>query len=709
MVISRLFSGGHARRRLGKRIRLESRVAKILLDAWDLEAAAPEILQLLCRETGGTVAELWLPIRSAEMERRAFVSLLESDERAELERVLGAPAVAADDGLVGRARVAGRAQSTSGLAETLRSKQGAASGLTSGLAFPLLGDRRCLGVISIYSDHRLAHGSIQLQLLEDVGREIGEFVLRVQADRETARLAAIVDSSQDAILSKDLRGIVLSWNGAAERLYGYSAAEIIGQSIDLLMPPHRGHELDRILERIGRGEKVEHYDTTRLRKDGTEVDVSVSISPIKDRRGRVVAASAIARDITEKKRAEAKLREADRQKDEFLAMLGHELRNPLAAISSAAELIKLQSTTPQFQETQAILERQAAHMTRLLNGMLDISRISRGKIVLQLEPLDLFGVLRDVLRDQTGQMEAREAELRIELPDAPAWVEGDRVRLAQVFSNLLSNARKFTDPGDVIAVTASRDDSRVSVLISDTGAGIAGDLLPHIFQAFRQAEQTLDRAGGGLGLGLALVKSIVELHKGTIEARSKGPDKGSEFELTLPLSDSRPPRREQKHCKARASRVLVVEDNEDAAALLCKLLTAAGHEPRVAHDGKEGLAVAKTMKPDIVLCDLGLPGEMQGCDVARAIRRNPELRDTRLVAVSGYGRTEDIALAKRHGFDAHLVKPASSACFLETETNGNDLEEHSRRTHGRNARVEVGIGRFVFREILRLVQALTRR
>jgi two-component system, chemotaxis family, CheB/CheR fusion protein len=487
-----------------------------------------------------------------------------------------------------------------------------------------------------------------------------------QARAALAQLAAIVESSDDAILSKSLDGVIQSWNRGAEELYGYVAGEVVGKHVDTIVPPERRDELATIMARLRRGERVQQLETVRLRKDGTRVDVAVTVSPVKDERGGVTGASAVARDITERKRVEQALRDASEQKDQFLAILGHELRNPLAAIRGAAELLKLtHGGDARLQRTQSILDRQTSHMAKLLDGLLDVSRIIRGKITLDAELVDIGAVLRDLVQDHAEQVERKGLAIQLELLPAPLWILGDRVRLGQIFGNLLANALQFTQSPGTITISAETDEDRAVIAVRDTGAGIVPELLPHIFEPFRQGTQPIDRTSGGLGLGLALVKGLVELHNGQVMAWSDGPGQGAVFTVRLPLASALGPDGVRQAARKGPQRVLVVEDNLDMAELLREMLMRGGHEVALAHNGPQAIEVARQLLPDLILCDIGLPGGMNGYDLARAIRSDQRLRHSFLVAITGYGRPEDRAEADAVGFDAHLVKPVSVAAIHE--------------------------------------------
>jgi PAS domain S-box-containing protein len=656
---------------------------------------------------------------------------------------------------------------------------------------------------------------------------------RLQATR---LLAVIVDSSTDAIISKTLDGTIISWNAAAERLLGYTAAEAIGRNISLIIPAERRAEEAAIIARLRAGERIEHFDTVRVKRDGQSIDVSLTISPIRDEAGQVVGASKIMRDISERKRAEEALRdserrlameltavtrmqqvstrlvqaddfpallteileaaieitgadmgniqlleggvlkivsqrgfdapfldffnvvresegtcgtamqrgarvivedittspvfagtkaldvllaarvravqstplvsrigrmlgifsthyhapqrpgerelrlldvlarqaadsiermqadlalrEADRRKDEFLAMLGHELRNPLAAVRNAVAIASLDETrrTPALD----IARRQVEQLGRLVDDLLDVARITQGRILLRKERVYLAPIIERAIESIRSFIESRGLHLAVAFPSEPIRIEADPARLEQVFLNLLSNAGKYTNVGGRIDVITARDGDDAVVRIRDTGIGIAAEMLPRLWDLFAQADRSLDRRQGGLGVGLTIARRLIEQHGARIEAHSEGVGKGAEFVVIFPAL---PARTEDALGPAptapttqRRARILVVEDNPDAADSLMMLLELLGHRVRVAYDGIAALELARANVPDVMLIDIGLPG-MDGHEVARRVRRDPALKDIVLVAMTGYGREEDKREALTAGFDYHLVKP----------------------------------------------------
>lgn len=403
--------------------------------------------------------------------------------------------------------------------------------------------------------------------------------------------------------------------------------------------------------------------------DGSRKTLLIQTMPLGESdatpRLRICAAA----DITAQRQAARELQEASRQKDEFLAMLSHELRNPLSAVRSALELIKLvRGHDPDLKRPVAVLERQSEHIAKLLDGLLDLSRVIRGSIVLDRVVLDVRRTIQDVAGDHAENLKARQLQLTVDLPDEPVWLDGDPVRMTQVVDNLLSNASKYTEPSGSIRIELRQEDSMCFLTVSDTGLGIEPELLPHVFDTFRQARQNLDRAHGGLGLGLALVKTLVERHHGTVTAHSQGTGLGSQFVVTLPLSKR--PRIAATSSAVPAAdplpRILIVEDNEDAAEMLEQALRIRGYDTQLASYGQQAIEMSLKDSFDVVLCDVGLPMGMSGFDVARELRRHDKTHGIKLVALTGYGTPEDRRTSEEAGFDAHLTKPVDFRLLTQT-------------------------------------------
>ncbi|WP_437281316.1 PAS domain S-box protein [Sorangium sp. So ce375] len=393
-----------------------------------------------------------------------------------------------------------------------------------------------------------------------------------------------------------------------------------------------------------------------------------SAAPLgKDAAGRRLLVS-VAHDVTERKQAEATLREADQRKDAFLAMLAHELRNPLGPIRNAVEILRSPGAEqPSLLRACGVIERQVAHMARLVDDLLDVSRVARGRIQLRKERCDLPRLLRQTAEDYRSTLEASGLELRLDVPDEPLWVSGDPTRLSQAVSNVLHNANKFTDAGGRVTVALSTSDGSAAIRVRDTGVGMDPATLACMFEAFSQAERSLDRNRGGLGLGLALVKGLVELHGGTASAESAGLGHGTEIVLRLPLArgpEASPERTAPPSGLdagspgvSRSLRVLIIEDNEDAAEMLQALLAMNGHQVEVALSGAAGVEAARSFRPDVLLCDIGLPGGMDGCGVARTLKESADVAPSLMIALTGYGQERDQRRIREAGFDMHFVKP----------------------------------------------------
>jgi PAS domain S-box-containing protein len=636
-----------------------------------------------------------------------------------------------------------------------------------------------------YTPHRDDRGEIVgvVCLVTDISA-------RREAGHARARLAAIVDCSDDAIVSKTLEGKITSWNAGAERLFGYTAKEAVGQPITMLIPEDRHYEEQRILERLRHGSAVPPYETIRRRKDGSLFDISLSVSPIIDESGRIVGASKIARDITARKRAEEDvrrsrealnglidrapfgiyivdsdlkiaqmnarsqsgafynvrpvigrkleevlrlmwpapvatemmdafrntletgethrsrnfmsaradtdnvesyewelhrmtlpdgglgvvsyyfettrlrkaeqaLRDADRRKDEFLATLAHELRNPLAPIRNGLQILRFASQDASGQ-VQEMLERQVSHLVRLVDDLMEVARVTRGRIELRRQPVDLGSMLRSAIETSRPLIEAARHELQLDLPEEPVTLVADPVRLAQVVANLLNNAAKYTEEGGRISLSARREGNHAVISVRDTGVGIPVDVLPRVFDLFAQADRTYHRAQGGLGIGLTLVRTLVELHGGTVAANSEGIGHGSEFIVRLPLGVELATRRdgapEEVDTVFASHRFLVVDDSRDAADSLALLLERFGADVRTATDGRAALEKLDSYRPSVMLLDIGMPG-MDGLEVARRVRQRSDSRDLTVIALSGWGQDDDRRRSREAGVDYHMVKP----------------------------------------------------
>jgi two-component system CheB/CheR fusion protein len=620
-----------------------------------------------------------------------------------------------------------------------------------------------------------------------------------------AQLSAIVESSGDAIIGKTLDGVITTWNASASRLYGYTAEEAIGRHASFLYPPGRKEEVDAVLAEVRAGQPAERMETQRLRKDGTQIDVSVTFSAIRDPNGAISGISGISRDIsqlvrarqeiaereerirllldstaeaiygidlsgvcifcnaasarllgyespaaligqhlhplihhtradgtpstpeqspifeamrhregthvdddviwradgtsfsaeywshpifrghevigavvtfldiTERRRAERELQDGVRRREQFLAMLSHELRNPLAAILSATRVLESAqwNDEPCVQAGQ-VVARQANHMARLLDDLLDVARITRGHIVLRPERLDLRTTSRSAIEALTPFFEERGTKLDVDVTDEALPVVGDAARLQQIQANLLSNAAKYSPAGAQVRFEVRRIAGHALIRVTDRGRGIEADMLPRIFDLFVQGHQSLARPEGGLGIGLTLLKSLVELHDGQVEARSEGPGRGSTFTVWLPLAPPDPAADTVSRTapRGRVHTVVVVEDQEDARVMMQILIESHGVRVFTAADGEEGVTLIDRVRPELALVDLGLPG-VSGFELARRVRQNAAHAGLRLVALSGYGQDSDVQASLAAGFDEHLTKPADPS-RLEALLSGAD-------------------------------------
>ena len=499
-----------------------------------------------------------------------------------------------------------------------------------------------------------------------------------RARHASALVSSIAETSFDAIVTKDLNGIVRSWNPAAQQLFGYSADEIVGRSIRVLIPPDRQAEEDDILERIRTGQRVEHFETVRIARDGRRLNVSVTISPLRDEAGKIVGASKIARDVSAVRAAEAErlrlIQDASRLKDEFLASLSHELRTPLNAVLGYARMLRagVVSVDKQARAIETI-ERNATSLTQIVEDVLDISRIISGKIRMNVQAVDFPKTVGHAIEAVTPAADARGVRIEAVLDPQATPVSGDPERLQQVLWNLLSNAVKFTNRGGKVQVRLARVNSHLELSVADTGIGISAEFLPFVFERFRQADAGIARERGGLGLGLSIARQLAELHGGTIAASSGGVGQGSTFTLTLPVMVLRAASSgevQRVHPQAAAGpqtiplgdlrgvTVLAVDDDLDAVTLVAELLEAAGARVRTARSAEDALRAMETAPPQVLVTDLGMP-HVDGFQLLDRVRAhaNPLVRRVPAAALTAYARSEDRVKALRAGFQIHLAKP----------------------------------------------------
>ena len=518
---------------------------------------------------------------------------------------------------------------------------------------------------------------------------------RRQSELLQARLAAIIESAEDAIIAKTLEGIITSWNVGAERIFGYTAEEAIGKPVTMLIPEDRTDEEPGILARIRQGERVEHFETVRVRKDGTHLNISLTVSPVRAPDGRIIGASKIARDITESKLAERErerlleserharhtaevarreAEEASRLKDEFLATVSHELRTPLTAILGWAHMLCTGQIPPEDAGgVYQTIERNARAQAQLVDDLLDVSRIITGKLRLDVRMVDPVAFIDSAVESARPAAEGKGVRLSKKVEDGAVSVVGDPGRLQQVVWNLLTNAIKFTPPGGEIEIGLARAGANVEISVRDTGAGIAPEFLPHVFDRFRQADGRITRRHGGLGLGLSIVRHIIELHGGTVSAESEGEGRGSTFTVSLSPAPTREVAEAGAHVRTAESEkpsthgcperldqlnVLVVDDEPDTLMMLKLGLERCGAEVRTVASVAEALAAFDAGSFDVLISDIGMPGE-DGYELIRKIRARTAESGGRIpaVALTAYARVEDRLQALRAGYHMHVPKP----------------------------------------------------
>jgi PAS domain S-box-containing protein len=505
---------------------------------------------------------------------------------------------------------------------------------------------------------------------------------KVNNGEQTALLrqqASLIELSQDAIVARDARNKVFFWNRGAQEMYGWSSDEARGRPLNELLKTDDStwQQLNAKLDQDGAWEG----DLIQTRRSGEAIIVHSREVLVRDESGARSAVLAIKRDVTERKQLIEALREAGRRKDEFLATLAHELRNPISPIRNAVEILQRSGGDEvAVAHTRDVLRRQVELLSRIVEDLIDVSRLAERKIGLRPETVLISDVVETAVQSCRTTIERNRHKLHVALPQEPLYVHADPVRMSQVLINLLNNATKFTEAGGQIWLSAERAASdegdrsvggEVILRVRDTGIGMSAELLPHVFEAFTQGDDTPQSTRSGIGVGLALARSLVQLHGGRIEAHSAGRNRGSEFVIRLPLAEPPPCQRAAASVTAPAAntavsrRILVVDDNDDQAQSLRMLLSMMGHEVRVAPDGPSALAALDDFDADVALVDIGLPG-MSGYELARRIREQPRLRHLLLVAQTGWGQEADRRRSQDAGFDHHLVKPVAPESLTET-------------------------------------------
>jgi len=542
-----------------------------------------------------------------------------------------------------------------------------AAGMGAALGIPLMKNGRLHAVLSVHHDQPHHWSAEHIAMAEDM---VDRTWFALESTRAQAALRAERDRSQQ-IFDNMAEGIglldsdwtILQVNELGARLARREQAELVGRDVWTVLPHLVGGPIEALYRRVRERQLPETLEHGYQLDSGATAWLEIRAYPLPE--GRLAV---FYRDISERKAAEATLREADRRKDEFLAMLAHELRNPLAPIGAAAHLLRMgRLDEARVRHTSQIIGRQVDHMTHLINDLLDVSRVTRGLVELEMAPVDIRHVVTDAVEQVAPLMQKRRHHLHSHIPPDTTIVLGDKKRLVQVLANILNNAAKYTDEGGRISLTSEVRADSVLIAVTDNGIGMTPELAARAFELFAQAERSSDRSAGGLGLGLALVKSLVELHGGGVTCTSAGPGQGSRFTVCLPrlhagaADDPADPAADGPPAPGSpALRVLVVDDNTDAAAMLAMVLETYGHEVGVEHGSLAALARARDTRPDVCILDIGLP-DIDGYELAGRLRAQPETRDAVLVAVTGYGHESDRRKALAAGFDHHLVKPADTA------------------------------------------------
>jgi PAS domain S-box-containing protein len=550
----------------------------------------------------------------------------------------------------GRKRIIGSVREVVG-----RRKDGSTFPMELAVSETRLGARRIFtGIVRDITDFKTALAE-RTRLVAELGAE-------------RALLNSLLDKAPVGLGFFDPELHFLRINPALAEMSGLTTGDHLGLTLQEALPVLASGFSQSLQDVLATGQSIINREITFEAAGGSGIERCwlCSFYPVKTHDGTVLGVGSVVADIDDRKRMEEALRDADQRKDHFLAMLAHELRNPLAPISNAVQLMRLQGPSgPNLKWSIEVIGEQIKHMTRIVDDLLDVSRITRGTVVLQKEPIALERVVELAVQASQPLLNDYKHELQVSLPQHPVELDVDPARFAQVLSNLLNNAAKYTPEGGRIELTAGVAGSDVLIKVIDNGTGIVPELLPKLFDLFVQADQTLSRSRGGLGIGLTVVRSLVEMHDGAVSVRSDGPGTGSEFTVRIPFSKSWPGAAGQTKrdgpghvVEIPRRRILVVDDNLTNATSLERLLVALGQEVHTAHDGQQALEMVRSLAPDIVLLDIGLP-VMDGYEVARLCREAPELRRITLVAMTGYGKEEDRRRSQAAGFNAHLVKPVN--------------------------------------------------
>ncbi len=691
-------------------------VTQALAQAVTTTAALPNVLAAIGNNVGWQAGVLWSVDRGAQRLRCVEVWHDPALDIAEFESLTREMTFALNVGLPGKVWASARPAWSEDLSLDKafpRVEAAIRVGLHSGFGFPIFSEGNVVGVIEFFNAEIHEPDADLLETAQAIGAQLGQMLERrraeesiqflvaasnelasladrqstaerlarltvpalcdwcvvylVREDRSIERAAVVhVDPEKERLLSELRTKHTLDWNSASPVIETLRSGKREVQAI----------VTDALL--TSAASSPEHLDLLRSLHPRSQLVVPLNIRGktigalglmISESDRKYTAADATVAEELARRAAVAienaelyqQLREADQRKDEFLAMLSHELRNPLAPMRSALELLSARADQETLEWARQLMQRQVKHIVRLVDDLLDVSRIMRGKVQLRKESVDVLAAANQAIEEARPVIDSQEQQLSVSLPPEPVWVDADPTRLAQIISNLLTNAAKYTDKGGRLSLTVQPNGKEVAIHVRDTGMGIAPEMLSKIFDLFTQVDQSLDRSRGGLGIGLALVRSLVELHQGTVSAYSAGLGHGSEFVVRLPTIAAKPTDRPARFqpTEVAARRVLVVDDNHAAADAIGKLMAMVwGHEVKLAHNGHDALELAQQFQPQLILMDIGLPG-MNGYEVAERLRARPEFHHTLLVALTGYAQEEDRQRSLSKGFDEHLVKPVS--------------------------------------------------
>lgn len=662
------------RKRADGRRNARMAVTQALAEATELQSAAPRIIQAVCEGLGWDVGGLWarqgavLKCVDVWTTGIANTNNFETKSREQpFEIGVGLP------GRVWKNAHPAWIPDVTADSNFPRATFALEAGLHGAFGCPILHGSEVLGVIEFFSRHVREPDPDLLEMMNTLGGQIGQFIVRKRAEEvlrdSERRFARFMQHLPGLAWIKDLQGCYVFANEAAQKAFQRSQPELYGKTDEEVFPAETARRFrDNDREALASATGIQVIETLS-QPEGIRRSI-VSKFPISDADGTPLMIGGIAIDVTDRLQAEEALQEANRRKDEFLATLAHELRNPLAPIRNGLQLIGLAGRDwTLVDQARSLMERQMEQMVRLVDDLLDVSRITRNILELRKARIELADVLRGAIETSHPSIAALQHELLTEIPAEPLPLYADMTRLVQVFANLLNNAAKYTPQGGRIKLTARRAGATAIVTVSDSGIGIPAEILPRVFEMFTQSQRSLPRSQGGLGIGLTLAKRLAEMHGGHVTAASGGEGQGSVFTVTLPLADSQLEGKlegvspmQDNPAATRQRRLLVVDDNVDSANSLAMVLRLTGHEALTAHDGESALKVAEESRPEIILLDIGLP-TISGYEVAQRIRQQPWGQSIVLIACTGWGQADDKRRTQEAGFNHHLVKPLDLAAL----------------------------------------------